>query len=269
MDGYFGPPRLQAEVEGETEARSAAQLADDARTLAQALPRAGYDPQREAFLQRQVGALETVARRAAGETMSLTAEVEACFDVHPVRTGEAEFRAALRQLDRLLPGSGAVRERMLAWRRRFELPVSAVLPLVHRLQAELRRRTAALVPLPDGESVSFELVSDKPWSGYNWYLGKFRSRVELSTDLPLKAHTLPGLVAHEAYPGHHTERAVKEAKLWREQGRLECSILPHQHAGLPDQRGHRQTGAGRGDPGSGARRLAPRRVPPRGLDGPG
>ena len=71
-----------------------------------------------------------------------------------------------------------------------------------------------------------QLVSDKPWSGFNWYEGNGRSRIDVNTDLPVRADFVLNLMAHEAYPGHHTENAVKEQGLYRGLGRLEhCVVL--------------------------------------------
>jgi hypothetical protein len=81
--------------------------------------------------------------------------------------------------------------------------VDAILP-------ELRERTRAIVDLPEGEAIEIQMVRDRPWSGYNWYLGNGRSRVELNTDLPIHAFRLTELLAHEGYPGHHTEHTLKE-----------------------------------------------------------
>jgi hypothetical protein len=69
--------------------------------------------------------------------------------------------------------------------------------------------------LPEGEHIDFELVTDKPWAGFNYYLGGLRSRVAVNTDLPVLSTTLAHLVAHEAYPGHHTEHSRKEVGLVR------------------------------------------------------
>jgi hypothetical protein len=79
--------------------------------------------------------------------------------------------------------------------------------------------------LPEGERVDFELVSDQPWSGFNYYLGGLRSRVAINTDLPVLSTGLAHLVAHEAYPGHHTEHARKEVGLVRRRRRLEETIF--------------------------------------------
>jgi len=73
--------------------------------------------------------------------------------------------------------------------------------------------------------VELKLVSDQPWSGYNWYLGSSRSRIEINTDLPVRADYVVDLVAHEAYPGHHTEHALKDECWYRQAGRLEHCIL--------------------------------------------
>jgi hypothetical protein len=61
-----------------------------------------------------------------------------------------------------------------------------------------------------------EFVSNQPWSGYNWYLGNYKSRIDINTDLPIRIHGLPDLMAHEGYPGHHTELSIKELKLIRQ-----------------------------------------------------
>jgi hypothetical protein len=168
--------------------------------------------------------MQATARRLAGEQLAYADEVRACFDIEPVFTPESVFEAANAELDALVPGHGALPERMEAWRRSFEVSPEVGRQLIDAIAAEARRRTEALVALPPGDEVRFELVSDKPWSGYNWYLGGNRSLVEINTDLPLKANALLDLVCHEAYPGHHTEHALKEQLLFRERGWGEQAI---------------------------------------------
>jgi hypothetical protein len=93
------------------------------------------------------------------------------------------------------------------------------------LADDLRERTGRLFGLPEGEHVDFELVSDKPWSGFNTYRGGLRSTVSVNTDLPVLSTTLAHLVAHEAYPGHHTEHSRKEVGLVRRRHWLEETIF--------------------------------------------
>jgi hypothetical protein len=75
-------------------------------------------------------------------------------------------------------------------------------------------------PIPDAGAV---VVTGQPWGAYNWYVGGLASRVELNADLPMRSHFFAPMVAHEGYPGHHTEHASKEARLVRELGRPEAS----------------------------------------------
>jgi hypothetical protein len=68
-------------------------------------------------------------------------------------------------------------------------------------------------------------VSDKPWAGFNYYLGQLHSRVAVNTDLPVLSLSLAQLVAHEAYPGHHTEHSLKEVGLVRRRHQEEETIF--------------------------------------------
>jgi hypothetical protein len=106
---------------------------------------------------------------------------------------------------------------MVAWRQSYAIPPETARRLVDVILPELRARTQEFVDLPEGEAIEIRMVKDQPWSGYNWYLGNGHSRVDLNTDLPIYAYRLTDLLAHEGYPGHHTEHALKE-RLYTEQG---------------------------------------------------
>jgi hypothetical protein len=73
--------------------------------------------------------------------------------------------------------------------------------------------------------VDFEQVTNQPWSGFNYYLGGLHSRVVINVDLPVLSTSLGHLVAHEAYPGHHTEHSRKEVGLVRRRRQLEETIF--------------------------------------------
>jgi hypothetical protein len=217
VDAYFGPPELK-------EAALAGPLPDPADLLARAVAlraeveRADVVAQRRVYLRAQTRAMEAVCRTIAGDPLPYTDEVRQFFDIEPAHTPEATYDAAIADLERLLPGTGDVPARMQAWRERYIVAPDVARTLIDRILDETRRRTAAFVDLPAGEGVEIRMVSDQPWSGYNWYLGGNRSRVEINTDLPIRAGDLVGLIAHEAYPGHHTEHMVKEGRLYRERG---------------------------------------------------
>jgi hypothetical protein len=225
VDAYYGPPELAERVGGE-EAAAPEALADEARDLAGALLGALGDAQRERWLAAQVGGLTAVAERLAGVKMTFADEVRRCYGMEFLPPAERELEEAHRRLDELVPGAGDLGERFRAWRRERQLPADVVLKAAGVVTDELRRRTTELFGLPDGEDGELELVSGQSWSGFNYYLGGLRSRVSINTDIPMRAEALPDLLAHEFYPGHHTEHATKEVALVQGLGRLEETIAP-------------------------------------------
>ena len=92
--------------------------------------------------------------------------------------------------------------------------------------AECRRRTSQHIDLPEGEGFVVEYVTDKPWSGYNWYQGDAQSVIQINTDQPSRVASAVNLGCHEGYPGHHTYNALLEKNLVDDKGWLEVSLYP-------------------------------------------
>ena len=224
VDGYFGPADLKARVDMELLA-APGRLVDDARTLRARLPAEVEDPGRRRWLEVQLVALETQALALAGEAIEYVEFVQRCFDVRPAPRDETVFATVAARLAEVLPGGGPLEARLAAWDERMTIPTERVRLVAEWLIGRFRERAAAEFDLPEGESLRLDLVRQQPWSGYNWYAGGLRSRVELNVDLPIRATDLVHVLAHETYPGHHLEHAWKEAGLVLDQGRLESSIL--------------------------------------------
>src|SRR2546421_10302046 len=105
----------------------------------------------------------------------------------PCWTPESQFELAHALYEEALPGNESVVDRIRAWRKRYELAPEKsrlLLDFVHRAMSEARRRAQMLVNLPEGEAVEVQTVSGQPGGGENWYLGNYRSRIEVNTDLP-------------------------------------------------------------------------------------
>ena len=224
VDGYFGPAELKARADIE-ELRPSARLVDDARALLDRIAHDVEEPDRRDWLTRQTTALLAEAESLAGQPSAYLDHVERCFAWRPVRRDEAVFDAAASRIDELLPGHGPVADRLRAWDARFVVPADRVLDLATWLAERFRNRAAATFGLPDGEALRIRIVGNQPWTGYNWFDGARRSRVDLNTDLPTHVGDLVHVAAHETYPGHHLEHAWKEAELVDRRGRLEASIL--------------------------------------------
>jgi hypothetical protein len=216
IDGYFGPEEIK--LAALANAADAPALLRRAEALRAAIAGADLPDDRRAFLAIQTRAMATSCRALAGEEIPYEDEVRLLFDIEPARTPEDLFAEAAEAMQTLLPGDGTVQDRLAAWRKRFEIAPERARHLIDLIMAEARARTAAFVDLPLIESIEVTFVSDQPWSGYNWYLGDGRSRVEINTDLPIRANALLDLICHEAYPGHHAEHALKELTLYRDRG---------------------------------------------------
>jgi hypothetical protein len=224
VDAYFGPADIAARVAA-APLTAPARLAADARTLIADIEHAELDANRRHWLAAQARGLRTTAGRLAGESIGYADEVESCYGVRPRWVEEDELAEAHRRLDAALPGSGPLAERLISWRESQAVPPDRLGAAVASLAEDLRERASRLFGLPDGEHVEFELVTGQPWSGFNYYLGDLTSRVAVNTDLAVLSPTLAHLVAHEAYPGHHTEHSRKEAGLVRQRRQVEETIF--------------------------------------------
>lgn len=218
VDFAYGPvAALRDAVAGEGLVAPAT-LVREADGLLEQLDAAELQPQRRAWLGELARGLRAYAGVLAGEPIGYADEVERCYGVRPERVAETVFAAAHAELEALLPGSGPLRERYERWLETQFVPAGRLGDSVDGLLVVLRERARGLVGLPPGEQVEVALVRGEPWLAFNFYLGGLRSRVAFNVDLPFAAGDLLATLAHEAYPGHHTEHAWKERALVEERG---------------------------------------------------
>lgn len=212
VDAYTGDPALRRQVDNEPRPDPRT-LVGSARALRAELPSAGLTDERTRFLDAHLTALECSARKFAADDIGFVDEVAAYFDVRIAPGDEERYRDAHRRMDAVLPGPGTLAERMEANRAADRIPPDRLQDCVEAFNSALRDRVRAEYALPEHEQVDYEVVGDKPWSGFNYYLGGYRSTVAINSDLDQHMSNLPRLIAHESYPGHHTEHCRKEAGL--------------------------------------------------------
>ena len=230
MLDFHGPPGWKARVDAE-EPRTGGELAEEVHAAGGALGRQGFEPRRAAYLKKHLRALETIARRLAGERLPLPEEAERYFDLRVGWVSEGTFEEAHALYDAALPGNGGIRERLRRWKGLHELPrrKAHLLPaLFERAISTARRRTGVIVGLPRGEEVSFGALSGEPFLALAEYQGGLRSRVLVSTDRTFNLAELLYVACHEGYPGHLAEIVLKEQHLAKEKGHAEelVSFLP-------------------------------------------
>jgi hypothetical protein len=225
VDSFTGDPALRARVADEPAPDPAALARDARRLLGEVEQVDGLDRARVDYLAAHLRALDCAGRKFAGEGVGFVDEVRAYFDVDIVKGDQDRYREAHRLLDEAVGGSGPLAERVQAHRASEEIPPERLEEAIHAFSSALRDRVRATYPLPDVETITYEIVTDKPWSGFNYYEGDYRSTVAVNADLKQQMSNLPRLVAHESYPGHHTEHCRKEAGLVAGQNQAEQTIF--------------------------------------------
>lgn len=223
VDSFTGDPALRRAVESEPQPDPADLVRQADRLLAE-LP-AGLEEPRAAFVGAHLRALSCAGRKFAGEDVGFVDEVEAYFDVRISKGDPERYREAHRKLDDALGGTGPLAERIQAHRASEEIPPERLEEAIHAFSSALRDKVRATFPLPARETITYEVVTDKPWSGFNYYKGDYQSTVAVNADLKQQMSNLPRLVAHESYPGHHTEHCRKEEGLVAGRNQAEQTIF--------------------------------------------
>ncbi len=160
-------------------------------------------------------AAETRLRMVGGERLSFADEAQGLFGVRPDPLPLSHYDPILAQLERSIPGTGPLATRVDAFNERYTIPTNRLQPVFDAAIAECRRRTAQHIALPEGEAFTMAFVTGKTWSGYNYYLGNYQSRIEINTDLPIRISRAVDLGCHEGYPGHHVLNLMIEQRMAR------------------------------------------------------
>ncbi|MGA7276289.1 MAG: hypothetical protein WBX14_15690, partial [Candidatus Udaeobacter sp.] len=148
------------------------------------------------------------------------------YDAVAPKFSDSHFQEILAKLEPKLPGEGLLLQRYENWRRAFVIPKDKLDTVFQLAIKACRERTLAHIKLPPAENFTVEYVTNKPWGGYNWYKGNYRSVIQVNTDLPIYIDRAIDLAAHEGYPGHHVYNALLEKNLVRDRGWVEFSVYP-------------------------------------------
>ena len=229
VDAFYGPSewRKQAEAarrslaEIDTEAAAVLSSLNDATPPGHAEELVGL---RHRYLTRQLHALRARVSMLQGRKLTFDAESKALYDAVAPAHADVEFERVIAELDRRLPGDGAVLERYDAFRNRFVIPKEKLDGVFKAAIDGCRARTLKHITLPAAESFTVEYVTKKSWGGYNWYQGNHRSLIQVNTDLPIYINRALDLACHEGYPGHHVYNALLEKNLVRDRGWVEFSV---------------------------------------------
>jgi hypothetical protein len=230
VDAYYGPASIKAEADA-----ASLTLDDIGKTVntvtewVKGVPADGRDELsrlRHQYLEKQLSAMRARVGMLKGGRLSFDEESKALYDAVAPAFPDAYFQDVLDRLDTRFPGGGPLAERYDAWRRAFVVPREKLDAVFAAAIAACRERTLQHVALPPHESFTVEYVTNKSWSGYNWYQGDFRSLIQVNTDLPIYVDRAIDLACHEGYPGHHVYNALLEQHLVKERGWIEFTVYP-------------------------------------------
>ncbi|HEY7498275.1 MAG TPA: hypothetical protein VH740_07170 [Vicinamibacterales bacterium] len=229
VDAYYGPQEWKKDVDStkvdlDTIASRAAAIRADLKGTP--IPGDELGRLRWQYLDRQLSAMQARIRMLKGERLSFDDESKALYDAVAPTYPVSHFQVILDKLEKRFPGAGSLAVRYDAWRKPFAIPREKLDAVFQAAIGACRERTVKHVTLPPSERFTVEYVTNKSWSGYNWYQGDYRSLIQVNTDLPIYIDRAIDLACHEGYPGHHVYNALLEKHLVRDRGWPEFAVYP-------------------------------------------
>jgi len=231
VDFYIGPKKIREIVDNEV-VSSPNKLLTDCKALQKDLFKQGYDKKRERYLEKILTAMRTSIEILNGNEISIKEQFLKQFDVPLLPVNESELDNLKEEFNEAYGGFEGLEEKMNDLRIRRTVPGAEVFVLFKKALNIVKLRTTEMFVniLPQKERIFINLVKNKnvdevKWAYYNWYLGNFRSRIDVNPNFNIYWTTFLSAAAHEGYPGHHMEFSIKEQKLYRELNQFEHSIL--------------------------------------------
>ena len=191
-------------------------------------------PLRRDYILGEIKSLMNVVKWLRGESIAYPELVKGLFQIEIKRFSESEIKKHISILEDVISSfSGeTTREKVLNFSKDGEIKGDELRSL---LENDLQKKAIEVGQLFKdkvysvlGQSVTdngvdYKAVTDKPWSGYNWYQGGFKSLNEFNVDRSFSKDSLLSVIYHEYE--HHV------SNLWREQRyidtqNLELSIVP-------------------------------------------
>ncbi len=229
VDFYIGPKKIRKIVDNEV-IISPNKLLIDCKALQKDLFKQGYDKKRELYLEKIFTAMRTSIEILNGIEIPIKEQFLRLYDVVLQPIKESELDNLKEEFNAAYGGPGSLENRMSDLRVRRTVPEGKVFELFKKALDITRERTKELFVnfLPQKERIVIELVNNNDevkWAYYNWYKGNSCSRIEVNPNYNMYWTAFLYAAAHEGYPGHHTEFAIKERVLYRELDQFEHSIL--------------------------------------------
>jgi hypothetical protein len=233
VDAYIGPAEWREQAKSSQ--LGLEEIERRAREASAGLSELSFDNQLEELrarhLEKSFDSLLARVAMLSGERLSFDEESLALYDAVAPARGAEHYQGVLYQLEEALPPKSPIEpqplvDRYAAFRSDFIVPPDRLDAVLTAAIDACREKTRAYVDLPESEAFTVEYVTDKSWSGYNWYQGEYQSLIQINTDLPIYVDRMLDLACHEGYPGHHVYNLIVERDLVGENGWIEFAVYP-------------------------------------------
>jgi hypothetical protein len=231
VDAYFGPEEWKP-TEPKSEILPLNNFVRRANTLISQCDAllVSDDPNLEVarinMLKKQLIAVRTKTEMLGGEIYSFDEEAKLLYDAEPPHFSLSHFDELLVELDKLLPGEGDLPAKYNDFMAEFVISKEKLDTVFRVAIDESRKITKGYFKLPENENFVLEYVTDKVWSGYNYYQGNAQSLIQINTDFPIYISRAIDVGSHEGYPGHHIYMMLTEQNLVNTKGWMEYSVYP-------------------------------------------
>ncbi|HTV78601.1 MAG TPA: hypothetical protein VMF03_10095 [Steroidobacteraceae bacterium] len=211
VDSYFGPPALAPAPTAPPQ--TLAQLSEAAHVLQADIGREqqAAASERGERLLGQASSLASLIDGLLQPHLSFAREASAVYAMSVPAVDPRTTRRTLRALDALLPGTGAIAERLATFQVRFVIAPERRRAVFERALQGCRERTLRHWDLPAGERLDVEWTDSVP-AAWQRYRGGGRSTLQINTQAVALVGQALDVACHEAYPGHHAQFLMLEQK---------------------------------------------------------
>jgi hypothetical protein len=214
-----GPRRPVAEVQHEIE-----QLQEQIRARASDISSA-VEHARVRYLSGQIAALGFAAARQLGRAASVDDQAREEFAVAFPALDRSAIARVHGKLERILPGTRPLAERVSALRKATTIPRERRLVVLSKAVEACRAATMKTIDLPRDESIDLVFKGRMSWDALARYEGQHRTRIEINDDSELDVSRALRLACHEGYPGHHVQHLLTD-RLVGERDAAELLLTP-------------------------------------------
>lgn len=232
VDAYFGPPILAPEKQtGSTEPES---ILHETGSLIDDIKGTIRNQLRREYLLGEIHSMQALVEWLSGADTSYGQLVKRLFNIDMKAYPESTIDQQIQRVDEAFTGfPGAdVRERTDRFMTNGELRGE---PLKELIEGELQQKASEVgrlfkekvfsqlgIRIRDN-GVSYRAVTNKPWGGYNYYLGGFKSMNEFNVDHPMNRDVSRSVIYHEYE--HHVANLCRE-HCYLKNRNAEMSVVP-------------------------------------------